>query len=227
MRKVAVYVEGQTEYIFVREFLQKWYQYDPTQLSFNCNRLRSDKSFNVPFQFTGTLDCENYFDITDVGNDCSVIGKILRNEKFLEASGFELVIGLRDMYSKDYRKANVNSSSINPKLNEKFIAGASEALQLKKTDLRIRPHFAIMEVEAWILAMLEDFPSDQDPETQLYHPAEELKRICIKNGSDYDKHENEVCALMDRLEKKHFEHLLYSGRCASFRSFVETITGKI
>ena len=29
MRKVAVYVEGQTEYIFVREFLQKWYQYDP------------------------------------------------------------------------------------------------------------------------------------------------------------------------------------------------------
>lgn len=167
MRRVAVYVEGQTEYIFVREFLQKWYDYDPSRLSFRCNRLRSDKVIAAPYDFQGTEDCMNYFEITDVGNDNSVLAKILKNESFIESAGFDCVVGLRDMYSKDYRKANSHSSEINPKLNERFIVGTAKSLENQKTALPISMHFAIMEVEAWILAMLQSFPSDVDPELAI------------------------------------------------------------
>ena len=35
-RKLAVFVEGQTELIFVREFLKKWYNYDANVVGFDC-----------------------------------------------------------------------------------------------------------------------------------------------------------------------------------------------
>lgn len=220
MRKVAVYVEGQTEYLFVREFLQAWFEYDPSKLSFNCNRLRAEKAFEIPYPFKGIETCENYFEITDVGNDNTVLSKILKNESFLKSAGFEVVIGLRDMFSKEYRKANERSSEISQDLNRKFIEGAKEALGYKKTEIEIKLHFAIMEVEAWILAMMEEFPSDKDPETTVYHPAEELKKICRDSGGDYDKHEEQVMALLSRFKKDDYLRLLESGRCASFREFV-------
>lgn len=225
MRRVAVYVEGQTEYIFVREFLQKWYDYDPSRLSFRCNRLRSDKVIAAPYDFQGTEDCMNYFEITDVGNDNSVLAKILKNESFIESAGFDCVVGLRDMYSKDYRKANSHSSEINPKLNERFIVGTAKSLENQKTALPISMHFAIMEVEAWILAMLRSFPSDVDPELAIYHPASELKRLAQQDGGDYDKHENEVSSIMSQFTRNDFESLLKSGRCTSFRNFVEALCG--
>ena len=225
MRRVAVYVEGQTEYIFVREFLQKWYDYDPSRLSFRCNRLRSDKVIAAPYDFQGTEDCMNYFEITDVGNDNSVLAKILKNESFIESAGFDCVVGLRDMYSKDYRKANSHSSEINPKLNERFIVGTAKSLENQKTALPISMHFAIMEVEAWILAMLRSFPSDVDPELAIYHPAAELKRLAQQYGGDYDKHENEVSAIMSHFTRHDFDTLMKSGRCTSFRKFVEALCG--
>ena len=227
MRKVAVYVEGQTEYIFVREFLQKWYEYDPSRLSFRCNRLRSDKVIAAPYDFQGTEDCMNYFEITDVGNDNSVLAKILKNESFIESAGFDCVIGLRDMYSKDYRKANPHSSEINPELNDRFIAGTTKSLENQKTDLQISMHFAIMEVEAWILAMLQSFPSDVDPELAIYHPAAELKRLAQQDGGDYEKHESEVSAIMSHFTRDDFDTLMKSGRCTSFRKFVEALCGTI
>lgn len=35
-RKLAVFVEGQTELIFVREFLKQWYNYDANTVGFDC-----------------------------------------------------------------------------------------------------------------------------------------------------------------------------------------------
>jgi hypothetical protein len=35
-RKVAVFVEGQTELVFVRELLAKWFGYDADVIGFEC-----------------------------------------------------------------------------------------------------------------------------------------------------------------------------------------------
>ena len=36
IRKIAVFVEGQTEYIFVRDFLCAWYEFDAKKLGLEC-----------------------------------------------------------------------------------------------------------------------------------------------------------------------------------------------
>lgn len=47
-RKVAVFVEGQTELVFVRDFLRNWYAYDERVLGFDCVTLFRDDMRSVP-----------------------------------------------------------------------------------------------------------------------------------------------------------------------------------
>ena len=48
MRKVAVFVEGQTELVFVRELLAKWYDYDSKKIGFSCYNLLSNEFATRP-----------------------------------------------------------------------------------------------------------------------------------------------------------------------------------
>ena len=102
-RKLAVFVEGQTELIFVREFLKQWYSYDATVVGFDCYNLLANEFCDAAYKY-GTEDSESYFFIVNVGNDRSVLSSILERMKFLQNKGFQLVVGLRDMYSKQYIK---------------------------------------------------------------------------------------------------------------------------
>ena len=74
-RKVAVFVEGQSEYIFVRDFLCGWYNYDSSLLGIECFSLRSDRFHSVPYPF-GDRESYNYYQIVNVGNDRSVLSKM-------------------------------------------------------------------------------------------------------------------------------------------------------
>ena len=73
-RKVAVFVEGQAEYVFVRDFLCRWYDYDSTLLGIECFSLRSDLYNSEPYPF-GDRKSVNYYQIVNVGNDRSVLSK--------------------------------------------------------------------------------------------------------------------------------------------------------
>ena len=37
---IAVFVEGQTELVFAREFLLKWFEYDANQVGVDCYSLK-------------------------------------------------------------------------------------------------------------------------------------------------------------------------------------------
>ena len=116
VNKTAIFVEGQTELIFVRDLLMKAYDYQ--NLYINCFELGSDGSFkdkNSPF---GHKSADFYFQIVLVGNDNSVLSAMLRREKWLEQQGFGRIIGLRDMYSADYLK-QAGHRMIKNELNEK------------------------------------------------------------------------------------------------------------
>jgi len=49
MKKVAVFVEGQGEQVFVRHLL--YYLLEPTKFSFECLRLRSENLEEVPYAY--------------------------------------------------------------------------------------------------------------------------------------------------------------------------------
>ena len=71
IRKIAVFVEGQTEYIFVRDFLCAWYEFDAKKLGLECYQFNGNKENKIPYPH-GTRDSENFYLIYNVGNDQSV-----------------------------------------------------------------------------------------------------------------------------------------------------------
>lgn len=237
MRKIAIFVEGQTELIFVREYLLKIHDYQGIRIG--CYTLFTDTAL-LPAEYDfGPLDAPIYFQIMNVGMDGNVLSRILSREKFLIHQGFSLIVGLRDMYSKDYR-SSCPSASIDGELNRKFKAGTNATIQSKAADpTRIHFQFAIMETEAWLLGEPIIFErinplltveyisastgfdlAESDPETTIYHPAKFLDQIMrLNGGSGYDKSKGEVNSIVSHIFKEDIHALIDSGKCASFVEF--------
>ena len=230
VRKVALFVEGATEQIFVRDFLAKWYDWDGQKVGFNCYALHSDNEYDARHPY-GSTDSENYFQIFNVGNDNSVLSKMLDRSERLSNVGYTLIIGLRDMFSDDYHKktyAKNKSRIIDNELNVKYIQIARQEIEAQAKEDKVQLHYAIMEVEAWILGMkkfMDQMPEISDPETDIYHPTLKLAGLLEASGASYDKHTSEVESLLSGITKDDYIELLESGRCQSFRTFVESLVG--
>lgn len=238
--RIAVYVEGQTELIFIREFLRKWYDYDISKIGFKCYQLLSERTDETEFSF-GNQNSDRFYIIVNAGGDNKALSKALDNANRHRNVGFDRVIVLRDMYSDQYTKSQYGQT-IDPILNNYFINIAQKKIDDNNLNGYVSCHFAIMEIEAWILGMgwyLEKIDNaltqeyllkeleldlDSDPETSEYHPAKRLTGIYNNIGRVYDKHKHDVNSIMSHLEKIDFELLLALDKCASFNAFVENLT---
>lgn len=234
-RKIAIFVEGQAEYIFVREFLCRWYNYDTELLGIECYEFRSDCTHGVPFPI-GDRNSENFYQIFNVGNDRSVMSKMLKETPRLKNAGFRFVIGLSDMFGDDYHRT-VKTRTIDETVNERFKQARQEVIDRKGYKSIVRFHFAIMEVEAWFLGMYQfltkidksltpDFilrtlklDITADPEISYYHPAQVLIDIYKLAGKRYGKHESDICSITSILRKEDYQELIDSGKCKSFAEF--------
>ena len=102
MRKVAVFTEGQSELVFVRHLLLR--VADPSKLSFECHELLAGRLSPVPYRYCGA-NPEVHFMIVNVHCDEGVLSSIRQREKgLIEKSGYEGILGLRDMYSAAYTR---------------------------------------------------------------------------------------------------------------------------
>lgn len=239
MRRVAVFVEGQTELVFVRELLAKWYEYDATKIGFSCYNLLNNEFCDTSYQY-GNEGSENYYLIVNVGNDNSVLGKIRARMPFLVKGNYDVIIGLRDMYSTQYIK-DAKGREINDEVTQMHIDAAKEQIADIENADKIHFHFAIMEVEAWLLGMHqylkaidENLTTDyikeclgldlnQDPETNIFHPAVELGKIYELVGKNYGKHDSDISAILSRLSSEDFMNLALSGKCQSFHVFLDSL----
>jgi hypothetical protein len=240
MKKIAIFVEGQTELIFVREYLLKQFEYQDIDLE--CRNLfRDEKIQSAKYDFPNT-EAKFHFQIINVGSDTSVLQRILKREQLLWNAGYERIIGLRDMYSSDYIEAMKQPREIKPELNRKFIEGTNKTLEQKAIKPQnIKFHFAIMELEAWFLGITKLWEhkginnqiiteklgfdlSGIDPETTFLHPAETIKDILKIINEPYRKQASEVESLVSYIEKQDFEDLQNSQKCTSFREFTSNLT---
>lgn len=94
MKKIAFFVEGQTEAIFTRRLISEL-------ASERDIRLQLHKLSNGPLTILTNQhqqgDEKYYALICDCGNDSSVKTKIIENAEGLSAQGFDKIIGLRDL----------------------------------------------------------------------------------------------------------------------------------
>ena len=239
--KYAVYVEGQSELLFVADVLQKYSDYDPAKCGFRCINLNTDdfKQLNHPMQ--GDEHSTDFYQIVNVNNDNRVVSKLRHDIPGLLKQGYNVVIGLKDVYGEAYQYLTKGSQRIDIQLIEQLHSQQFEAVQVPSgSDCRL--HFAIMEFEAWMLALIENFVVGKgldwtevsqnleidittDIESSVYHPYPLVKKIYRECGSDYNKHKEEILAFLSALTKADYENLRHSGRCASFGKFLNSLLG--
>jgi hypothetical protein len=169
MKKIVVFTEGQGELIFVRHVLLQLIGYE--RLSFECFELKADRLLQVPHKHTPPNALIHHH-IINVGTDERVLSAIVeRYEKFVNM-GFE-VIGLRDMYSAEYKK---KTSQVDQNINVLFRNIVDNVINGLNNSERIHFFFAIMELEAWLLGLYENF--------EMINPL--LTVEAIRNGLGFD-----------------------------------------
>ncbi len=110
MTKFAIFVEGQTELITVREFLLREFSY---LISLECRTLfKASELKKAEYDFPNPA-AHIHFQIVNVGNDNAVLSRILVREGHMWTAGYERIIGLRDMYSQAYKELARCQSSEN------------------------------------------------------------------------------------------------------------------
>ena len=232
MSECVLFVEGQSEQIFVREMLLRRFNWDATQLAIRCYKLNAEVLESAEYDY-GNDDATHFIQLIDAHGDNKVVSAIKSRAARLLEAGFEMIVGLRDMYSRAYREQSPNCVSAD--LNKEFIKTIQEGIDEAGLSENVRIHYAIMEVETWMLALLEKwkgdismddikqfFNPDADIET-IFHPYLVMKNIKALMGDTYEKHKNQVNSIMANINWEDYAKLYQSGRCPSFNAFYETV----
>lgn len=229
MRKLAIFVEGQTEQIFVREFLKSF----ASQYSLRINEavIKGKKKIRIITVITNeppNPETEFYILIYDSGQDKSVNSDMREQRHNLTENGYEKIIGLRDLYPKN--------------ISEKATLERSFQYTLRnQTGIPIHLIFAIMEIEAWFLAEWKHFQKIDECLTPDYiqqkfgfnpkidnmenrpHPAKDLDLIYQQVGRFYNKNKDQVNEIASYLDFD-FIRLDVVNRVAQLNLFIEEIT---
>lgn len=237
--KYAVYVEGQSEMCFVADVLQKYSNFESELIGFRCINLRKDSFVSESYPSQGGLESNDYYQIVNVNNDTLVLSKLRQDIQGLLAQNFEVIIGLKDVYGASYNEM-VGRAEVNRNAIEQMHSIQFGAINHPDADLRL--HYAIMEFEAWMLALLNKVVTSRgldlaeicrgigidfslDPETTIFHPTQVVKQIYEAMGDNYGKHRGDIIAFLSTLTRDDYEWLRHSGRCASFGKFLDSLFG--
>ncbi len=229
MKKVAVYVEGMTELVFVYHAIHAYYQSDWT--AFHLDYVKAYPSDPIDLQRPyGDDAADRQYLLYNCSSDGSVIPNMKDRFQSHLLQGFTAVVGLQDIYgSRYFDEFKATHQHIDwPKVNAMMSTLDSTIGEIDPTGtLKIR--FSIMEIESWVLAMpdllAEAFPGADlariaavDPENSYVHPFGVLRSIV-----PYNKSFSSVEGLFCHMRKKHLDGLLQSGKCASFARFYKCL----
>jgi hypothetical protein len=138
MKKIALFVEGQTEQIFVQKLIEQ--VISPNKVTVRTYQLRGGAKYTrnlILLKMQSVTQQTDYcFEIYDCGGDSKVKDDIIEHSQSMKQKGFSLIIGLRDVYPKNDKIAFLRKH-----LNRGIPAGVPTHIVL-----------AVNEVEAWFLA---------------------------------------------------------------------------
>lgn len=239
--KYAVYVEGQSELLFVADILRKYSNYDPSICGLRCINLNADDFERMNHPIQGDESSKSFYQIVNVNNDNRVVSKLNKDIPGLLVQGYNVIIGLKDVFSDAYKSLTNDQPVIEREQIEKMHGIQTKAIKAPD-GIDCRLHFAIMEYETWMLALLDNFVTSNgkdlteichqlgvdlaiDYEQVIYHPYPLVRKIFQTCGSDYHKHGGESFSFLSTLTIDDYEKLRFSGRCVSFAKFLDSLLG--
>ena len=213
MRKIAIFVEGQTEMLFIDRLIQdlaneKGLAVEHAEAIGGAARARQIKLLK---QLTIQPHHRYYVMIVNSAGDSNVKSDIIERYESLKRSGYSAIIGLRDVYGQ-FRYSDV------PKLRAAMDVG----MPPDDSGPAVALMLAVMEIEAWFLGEHTHFsrvhpkltierirgavgfdPSRDDLE-QRWHPSEDLDRIYKLVGARYTKQRSNLERTLELLDFRFF-----------------------
>lgn len=203
MKKVAIFVEGDTEFYFVEKLVQEVAGYGNVRLIMvkqHGNTIHLVRENGAP---------EDKAKLEIFLVNCACDGKvkpfILERGQLLKNKGYTSIIGLQDLYPKGLNEL------------DKFEAGLAKGLENVPVPVTIC--VAVKEIEAWFLNEAEHFtkidqkldcatislgtgfdPTNNNAEDSINHPAGTLDKIYKIAGLRYQKHGKEIHRLIAALD---------------------------
>lgn len=190
MKKIAFFVEGQTERIFVEKFL---YEY----LGGHNIELRSEKNWGRRgVEVIGERKNPNaiyYILIFDVGGDGGVSSAIKEKaEAMIADSGYNYLLALRDLYPR-------------PRTDKKAVIEAFYRIfDGYLFSHQIKLILAIMEIEAWFLSDYNLFSTIESSATYSFIKQKLNINLAIENPESYD-HPSKVINNIFNLSGKEYK----------------------
>lgn len=214
MRRIAFFVEGQTEQIFLNRLVREVLGEDYTNVILKQYR----GGANVPkreINITRSICLNPRFEvlISDCGSDNRVKSEMMDQSRSLMSNGYEMLVGLRDLYPMSLEELPRLEKGLRffPKTYEK---------DSKNLDMIV----AIREVETWFIAEHTHFekmdkrltnqliqrrlgfnPATINPEI-IEHPAKTLDDIYRLVGKTYIKRRWQVQRIVRKLDVDFLEN---------------------
>ena len=205
MKRVAIFVEGQTEQIFVGKLIYQIYGYQGIKV---VNEEINGKSMFIRLADDSDADAFHLlFQVVDVGTDERVLSAMLENAPHMADAGYNKIVGLRDLYPE----VREDKASV--------IAIIQELIDETEQAEMLRMVLAIMEVEAWFLAdpglfervtpqltadhiktTLKYDLEEDDPELAYKHPANVIKDIYHLAGLLYRKKADDTYKITENID---------------------------
>ena len=219
MKKLAIFVEGQTERVFIERLLVEVIGRRHLRVA---NYVAAgggpsgSRALNLIQVIDPTSDARFLAMIVDCGSDSRVRSDIGDRYDTLVAAGYSTIIGIRDVYP-DVTYADI----------QKLRTGLQ--LGLKQAPIKVLFVLGVMEIESWFLSEFTHFPrldpkltptvifhrlgfNPQTDDMQLRrHPASDLNDAYHIVGRAYDKSKKRIEKTVDLLDYAHL-YLGMNGR---------------
>lgn len=236
MKKIALFVEGETEAYFVQKLIKEIARRD--SVSFNTFKGYGGQKVPRVFSSLGQSLARNEqykANIYISSTDNRVNQDIIDQMQTLKASGFNVIVGLRDIRGQKNDGTPITLADL-PNLetaNARLFASESNVFSL----------LAVMEIETWFISEVDHFQRISsnlteilikanipligvdlynDDLTQINEPAETLNKIYNLIGESYDKSKVKRERTIDALDMANM-YLYSTQRLIKFREFVDVL----
>lgn len=230
MIRIAFFVEGQTEKIFIEKFLEQYLSYQDIKIKSFKPKNRS--SYFHIIKATGEEDYDEikyYFLIFDAGGGGKdrMATKVSEEAKHLLENGdYKKIFGICDLHERNEVREDKN----------KALKHMYDRIQKEWTSINlIQIILAVMDIEAWFLADHSLFSKvdprltpeyikqklgkdliKEDPEKDYNKPAELIKDIYRLVDKIYDKHEGDSYKIVHRID---YDYLCLETKGRKIKAF--------
>lgn len=229
-KKIALYVEGQTEQVLLNHLIKTWWVF--TGIEIKNIKMWGDKEIEcemADYSSNVTAEPNHFFLIIDVDGEGSLASSIAKRANRQHAQGYE-IIGLRDLYAQDYKKRPPNCKE---EAYCDILENIKKAFKIMKciNPEKIDIFFSVMETEAWLLAFSNalskwaknsEHPIPNDLEA-IPRPSVLIEKIGKSVGRGNHKSFNGIVSFVTPILREEIVEVYESNRVPSFSQFWKKI----